>query len=149
MIYFASEFWYRFYASVNFILSQAWLWPLSLSWLSLPSLLLAFTCTERECCSCIQILKTKLSQRVHQKFLCMVFRTIPSKFSCATFKPSKYFLFCDTVFSSWGISVVILYSICQMDFYTWTSGIYIRLSNNLQKELATGCPAPINYNFNH
>ena len=35
-----------------------------------------------------------------------------------------------------------------MDFYTWTSGIYIRLSNNLQKELATGCPVPINYNFN-
>jgi hypothetical protein len=32
-------------------------------------------------------------------------QAIPSKFSCATFqKPSKYFSFCDTVFSSWGRS---------------------------------------------
>ena len=59
-----------------------------------------------------------------------------------------YSLFVSMFTSSWGISVVILYSICWMDFYTWTSGIYIRLSNNLQKELATGCPVPINYNFN-
>jgi hypothetical protein len=30
-------------------------------------------------------------------------QAIPSKFSCATFqKPSKYFSFCDTIFSSWG-----------------------------------------------
>jgi hypothetical protein len=67
-------------------LLQAWLWQLLLSRLSLPSLLLAFTYTEREYFSCIQLLKTKLFQRVHYKFLCMVFQTIPSKFSCATFQ---------------------------------------------------------------
>jgi hypothetical protein len=39
------------------------------------------------------------------------FQAIPSKFSCATFqnKPSKYFSFCDTVFSSWGRSGRIFY----------------------------------------
>jgi hypothetical protein len=26
MIYFASEFLYHFYAYINFVLSQAWLW---------------------------------------------------------------------------------------------------------------------------
>jgi hypothetical protein len=31
MIYFASELLYRFYAYINFILSQAWLWQLLLS----------------------------------------------------------------------------------------------------------------------
>jgi hypothetical protein len=38
-------------------------------------------------------------------------QAIPSKFSCATFqkKPSKYFSFCDTVFSSWGRSGRICY----------------------------------------
>jgi hypothetical protein len=37
-------------------------------------------------------------------------QAIPSKFSCATFqKPSKYVLFCDTVFSSWGRSGWICY----------------------------------------
>jgi hypothetical protein len=38
-------------------------------------------------------------------------QAIPSKFSCATFqkKPSKHFLFCDTVFSSWGHSGRICY----------------------------------------
>jgi hypothetical protein len=59
---------------------------LLLSWLLLPSLLLAFTYTEYELYSCIQPLKTKLFQRVHYKLLCMVFQTIPSKFSCATFQ---------------------------------------------------------------
>jgi hypothetical protein len=33
-----------------------------------------------------KLLKTKLFQRVHYKFLCTVFWTIPSKFSCATFQ---------------------------------------------------------------
>jgi hypothetical protein len=39
------------------------------------------------------------------------FQAIPSKFSCATFQknPSKYFSFCDTVFSSWGHSGQIWY----------------------------------------
>jgi hypothetical protein len=39
------------------------------------------------------------------------FQAIPSKFACATFqkKTSKYFLFCDTVFSSWGRSGRICY----------------------------------------
>jgi hypothetical protein len=39
------------------------------------------------------------------------FHGIPSKFSCATFqkKPSKYFSFCDAVFSSWGRSGQICY----------------------------------------
>jgi hypothetical protein len=69
-----------------FVLSQAWLWQLLLSQLSLSSLLLAFTCTEYELYSCIQLLKTKLFQRVHYKFLCMVFQTVPSTFSCATFQ---------------------------------------------------------------
>jgi hypothetical protein len=59
MIYFASEFLYHFYAYINFVLSQAWLLQLLLSQLSLPSLLLAFTCTEREYFSCIQLPKTK------------------------------------------------------------------------------------------
>jgi hypothetical protein len=86
MIYFASELLYHFYTLVNFVLSQAWLWQLLLSRLSLPSLLLAFTCTEYELYSCIQLLKTKLFQRVHYKFLGKVFQTIPSKFSCATFQ---------------------------------------------------------------
>jgi hypothetical protein len=38
-------------------------------------------------------------------------QAIPSKISCATFqkKPSKYFSFCGTVFSSWGRSVRICY----------------------------------------
>jgi hypothetical protein len=38
-------------------------------------------------------------------------QAIPSKFSCAKFqkKPSKYFSFCDTVFSSWGRSGQICY----------------------------------------
>jgi hypothetical protein len=38
-------------------------------------------------------------------------QAIPSKFSCATFKkkPSKYFSFCDIVFSSWGRSGQICY----------------------------------------
>jgi hypothetical protein len=37
-------------------------------------------------------------------------QAISSKFSCATFqKPSKYFSFCDTVFSSWGRSGRIFY----------------------------------------
>jgi hypothetical protein len=38
-------------------------------------------------------------------------QAIPSKFSCATFQknPSKYFSFCDTVFSSWGRSGRICY----------------------------------------
>jgi hypothetical protein len=36
------------------------------------------------------ILKPSYFQRVHSKFLCMVFQAIPSKFSCATFqKPSN------------------------------------------------------------
>jgi hypothetical protein len=30
--------------------------------------------------------KPKLFKRVHYKFLCMAFQTIPSKFSCATFQ---------------------------------------------------------------
>jgi hypothetical protein len=75
-----------FIPHVNFVFSQAWLWQLLLSWLSLPSLLLAFTCNEYEIYSCIQLLKTKLFQRLHYKFLCMVFQTIPSKFSCASFR---------------------------------------------------------------
>jgi hypothetical protein len=39
-------------------------------------------------------------------------QAIPSKFSCAIFqkkKPSKYFSFCDTIFSSWGRSGRICY----------------------------------------
>jgi hypothetical protein len=85
MIYFASEFCIIF-MTINFVLSQAWLRHLLLSWLSLPTVLLAFTCTEREYFSCIQLLKTKLFQWVHYKFLCMVFQTIPCKFSCAIFQ---------------------------------------------------------------
>jgi hypothetical protein len=37
-------------------------------------------------------------------------QAIPSKFSCATIqKPSKYFSFCETIFSSWGCSGWICY----------------------------------------
>jgi hypothetical protein len=59
MIYFALELLYCFYAYINFVLSQAWLWQLLLSWLPLHNLLLAFTCTKREYFSCIQLPKTK------------------------------------------------------------------------------------------
>jgi hypothetical protein len=75
MIYFASEFLYHFYAYINFVSSQAWLWQLLLSRLSLPSILLAFTCIEYELYSCIQITKNQVFQSVHYKFLCMVFES--------------------------------------------------------------------------
>jgi hypothetical protein len=84
------ELWYHLLLWLIMFCRYAWLWPLFLSYLVAPSLLLAFTCTEREYFSCIQLQKPKFSQRVHYKFLCMVFQAIPSKFSCATFqKPSN------------------------------------------------------------
>ena len=36
------------------VIQNAWLWPLSLSSWSLPSLLLAFACTKQKYCLCIQ-----------------------------------------------------------------------------------------------
>ena len=42
-------------------------------------------------------LKTKLFQRVHYKFLCMVFQPFQVNFHALPLKPSKYFSFCDTV----------------------------------------------------
>ena len=108
----ASEFLYHFYVSVNFVLSQAWLWRLLLSRLSLPSLLLAFTCTERECCLCFQIPETKLFQRVHYKFIYMVFRTIQVNFHVLPLKLSNHFSFCEPFFAHEEVCWVILYSTC-------------------------------------
>ena len=138
----ASEFLYHLYAYVNFVLSQAWLWRLLLSWLSLPNLLLAFTCTERKCCSCFQIPETKLFQRVHYKFLYMVFRTIQVNFHVLHLKPSNCFSFCDTVFSSRGS--IVGYSLFNLSnrlisgLVAYTSAYPIIL----QKELANGVPSP-------
>ena len=112
---FALEFLYHFYASVNFVLSQAWLWRLLLSRLSLPSLLLDFTCTERKYCSCFQIPKTKLFQRVHYKFLYMVFRTIQVNFHVLLLKLSNHFPFCEPFLAHEKVLWVILYSTCQTD----------------------------------
>ena len=112
---FASEFLYHFYASVNFALSQAWLWRLFLSRLLLPSLLLAFTCTERKCCSCFQIPETKLFQRVHYKFLSMVFRAIQVNFHVLPLKLSNHFSFCEPFLAHEEVCWVILYSTCQTD----------------------------------
>ena len=115
MIYFALGFLYKFYASVNFVLSQAWLWQLLLSWLSLPSLLLVFTCTERKCCSCFQIPEPKLFQRVHYKFLSMVFRAIQVNFHVLPLKLSNHFSFCEPFLAHEEVCWVILYSTCQTD----------------------------------
>ena len=112
---FASEFLYHFYASVNFVMSQALLWRLLLSWLSLLSLLLAFTCIERECCSCFQITETKNFQRVHYKFLYMVFQTIHVNFHVLPLKLSNHFSFCEPVLAHEEVCWVILYSTCQTD----------------------------------
>ena len=138
----ASEFLYHFYASVNFVLSQAWLWRLLLSWLSLPSLLLAFTCTERERRSCFQIPETKLFQRVHYKFLCMVFQPFQVNLHALPLEPSKYFSFCDSVLAHEEVLWVILYPTCQTDF---TNGLVAYTSAYpiiLQKEVANGVPCP-------
>ena len=80
MIYFSLECWYHFYASINFVLSQAWLWRLLLSRLSLSSLLLTFTCAGYEFYSCIQLPK---SQVFHfcPPYLPISMISIPSKFS--------------------------------------------------------------------
>ena len=48
---------YPTHACIQFINLNACTWLLSLSSWSLPSLLLAFTCTKREYCLCIQSLK--------------------------------------------------------------------------------------------
>lgn len=64
--------------------------------------------------------------------------------SCATFKQFKTLLLlilCHCLLAHEGY-VEFLYHSCQTDFHLWTSGIYIRLSNNLQKELAIGGAQP-------
>ena len=98
-----------------FFLSQAWLWRLLLSRLSLPSLLLAFTYTERECCPCFQISETKLFQRVHYKFLCMPFRTIQVNFYVLPLKLSNHLSFCEPFLAHEEVLWVILYLTCQTD----------------------------------
>ena len=71
-----------------------------------------------------------------------------SKFSCATFKTFKSLLVLWTVFSSWGS--MLGYSLFNLSnrlisgLVAFTSAYPIIL----QKELATGCPVPTNYNFN-
>jgi hypothetical protein len=64
---------YHFMLLLMMSCHYAWLWPLMLSYLVAPRLLLALICTEYELYSCIQLPKTKLFQCVHYKFLCMVF----------------------------------------------------------------------------
>jgi hypothetical protein len=54
------DLWYHFILWLIMFCRYAWLWLLLLSLLVTPSLLLAFTCTEYELYSCIQLPKTKL-----------------------------------------------------------------------------------------
>ena len=58
--------------------------------------------------------------------------------SCATFKlfKSYYLLFVSMFYSSWGSMWCFIFQPCHLlltDFHQWTSGIYIRLSNNFAK----------------
>jgi hypothetical protein len=63
------DLWYHFMLCLIIFCCYAWLWPLLVSLLVAPSLLLAFTCTEREYFSCIQLPKMKLFQCVHYIYL--------------------------------------------------------------------------------
>jgi hypothetical protein len=74
------------YALVNNVLSLCMIMAVIDLLVGRSQSLLAITCTEREYFSCIQFPKPKVFQRLHYKFLCMVFQAIPSKYSCATFQ---------------------------------------------------------------
>ena len=83
--------------------------------------------------------------------ICGISPPLQVNFSCATFKLFKIVIipFCVNVYQLMRKQWVILYSTCQTDF---TPGLVAYSSAYpiiLQKELATGCPVPINYNFNH
>ena len=79
----------------------------------------------------------------------MVFQAIPSKFARATFKTFKIFPFlCQCLLAH--EELVWLFFILFVK-WTFTPGLAAYTSAYpiiLQKELATGCPVPINYNFN-
>ena len=62
----------------------------------------------------------------------MVFRTIHVNFHVLPLKLSNHFLFRELFSAHEKVLWVILYSTCQTDL-PWTSGIYIRLSNNFAK----------------
>ena len=69
---------------------NACLWLLSLSSWSLPSLLLAFTCTKREYCLCIQSLKPQSYSRwVHYTFLCGIYLPFQVNLYVPNSKPSN------------------------------------------------------------
>ena len=92
-------------------------------------------------------LKTKLFQRVHYKFLCMLFQTFQVNFHVLPLKLSNYFSFVEPFFSSRGSTVG--YSLFNLSnrLYHRTSGIYIRLSINFTKRAGKGVPNPIKYNY--
>ena len=57
--------------------------------------LLAFACTKRECCLCIQILKPKVvpDESTISTYM-RYYSAVPSKFACATSNHSNKHLFC-------------------------------------------------------
>jgi hypothetical protein len=76
-----------------------------LSRLSLPSLLLAFTCTEREYFSCIHLPKNQVySKESTINSYAWYFKPFQVNFHVLHFETFKYFSFCAIVFSSWGRS---------------------------------------------
>ena len=141
MIYFASEFLYHFYAHVNLFCrkhdydsycSLDCRFPVYFQ----PSLVLSGNAARAS-----KHLKTKLFQSVHHKYLCMAFQTIPSKFSCAKFKPSKCFSICVNVLQLMRKYVVFIFQSC---WATFTNGLVASSAYPiiLQKELAMGFPVP-------
>ena len=70
-----------------------------------PSLLLAFSCTKRNYCLCIQSLKQVYDIKCPPYLpIDGISYAIPSKFACATSKPSNKLLFCVPVqlMERWG-----------------------------------------------
>ena len=95
MIYIASDFLYHFYASVNlFCRKHDYDSYCSLD-LSLPSLLLAFTCTERERCSCFQTPENQVVPKVSTiNTYAWHFKPFQVNSHALPLKPSKCFPIC-------------------------------------------------------
>jgi hypothetical protein len=82
--------------------------------------------------------KTKVLQRVHYKFLCMVFQAIPSKFSCATCqKPSNTSHFV-TLFLAHE-DVVVRFAIFHIELSTPWLACFICSSLILQESWSDHC----------
>ena len=79
-----------------FINFNACTWLLSLSSWSLPSLLLAFTCTKREYCLCIQSLKPQKLFHMSPLYLpiCGIYLPFQVNLYVPNSKPSNEILFC-------------------------------------------------------